>query len=98
MGFRANAYHFLSGAAMMGACVCGLYFMRFWKLTGDRFFFFFGLAFWVLAIERIGLVFIDPQIEDRTPAIYLSRMFAFLLILLAIGLKNRRTRPNREVE
>jgi hypothetical protein len=87
--FQTNAYDFLSGAAMMGAWVCGLHFMRFWRRTGDRFFLLFALAFWSLAIERIGLIFVDPKIEDRQPVIYLIRLIAFLLILAAVWVKNR---------
>lgn len=87
--FQTTVYHFLSGAAMMGGWVCGLFFLRFWRRTGDRFFLIFGLAFWTLAVERVGLIFIDPQVEDRQPVIYLIRMTAFLLILYAIWEKNR---------
>jgi len=89
MNLHTNGYHFLSGAAMMAGWVCGLHFMRFWRQTGDRFFFLFALAFWVLALERVALIFIDPQIEDRTPAVYLTRLIAFMLILSAIWQKNR---------
>lgn len=89
MSIVTNAYNFISGMAMMGAFVSGLLFLRFWRRTGDRFFLIFGLAFWVLAIERIGLIFVNPMAEDHEPVIYLMRMFAFLLILSAVWDKNR---------
>lgn len=89
---QTYGYHFLSGAALMGGWVCGLFFFRFWRKTRDRFFLVFGLAFWTLAIERVGLVFVNPTIEDRQPVIYLIRLLAFLLILYAVWEKNRPAR------
>ena len=44
---------FLSGAISMGFLVISLFFLRFWKRSGDRLFIFFSLAFLLLLVERI---------------------------------------------
>lgn len=80
---------FILGACTMACSVAGLLFLRFWRRTGERLFAIFGLAFWVLALNRIGLTLVDPANEARTH-LYLGRLAAFVLILAAIIDKNRR--------
>jgi hypothetical protein len=82
----------LSGAIFMGLAVVGLFFLRFWRQTGDRLFAIFAMAFWVLTLERLLLLLIDPKDELR-PYVYTVRLFAFLLILTAIIDKNRKQKP-----
>jgi hypothetical protein len=79
---------FLSGAIMMALWTIGFFFFRFWKRTRDRFFFTFATAFWVMAVERIVLALVDPAHEMR-PFIYMIRLVAFMLIIVAIVDKNR---------
>ena len=79
---------FLAGAIVMGFLVSGLFFLRFWKQTGDRLFLAFALAFWLLAIAQALLVFSAYFVDERS-WIYLLRLAAFLLILCAIWRKNR---------
>lgn len=86
---------FLSGALAMASWVIGLFFMRFWRKTGDRFFAVFAWAFWVLAAERVLLLLVSLENEFR-PYVYLVRLSAFLLIIGAIIEKNRSARPQRE--
>lgn len=78
----------LAGAIIMGYCVAGLFFLRFWKEARDRLFGIFALAFWLLAINRVALSFINEANEARS-LIYILRLLAFVLILLAIIDKNR---------
>lgn len=85
---------FISGAIMMGHFVTGLFFFRFWRKTRDRFFVLFASAFWILAFERIPLAFIDPANETRS-LIYLIRLSAFLIILLAILDKNQSAKKTK---
>lgn len=80
---------FLSGAIMMGYIVIGLFFYRYWKRTSESLFGVFAAAFAVLACERIALLITRPEDEVR-PFVYLIRFSAFMLILLAIFLKNRK--------
>lgn len=82
---------FLWGAVAMGSWTVGLFFLRFWAQTKDRFFLLFGLAFFALCVNWIGLALTNSADEART-LFYLVRLLAFLLILGAIWDKNRKTR------
>lgn len=79
---------FLSGASLLAAAAIALFFLRFWRETGDRFFGFFSLAFLVFALNRLALVLLDTDDESRT-WVYVARLAAFLLIIVAIVDKNR---------
>lgn len=84
-----GAYQFMSGAAMLGAWVGGSFFFKFWSKTRDRLFYWFGVAFWLLGVERVILaVLVDPSSEDHS-LVYLLRLAAFTLLLWAIADKNR---------
>ena len=83
---------FMAGALALAYCAIGYFFLRFWKKTRDRFFRVFAWAFWVLAIERVILLFIPAEWEFK-PFVYLVRLTAFLLILWAIFEKNRSASP-----
>src|SRR5919106_2567148 len=78
----------LLGAISMASLIAGLFFLRFWKDTGDRFFLFFAFSFLLEGLNRavLGLV-ADPN-EDR-PFFYFVRFLSFVLILVAIAHKNR---------
>lgn len=80
---------FVSGLITMGFFVAGLFFFKFWRDTEDQLFAFFALAFWVLATNQALTAFSLIPLEERT-WLYLLRLVAFSLILLAILLKNRR--------
>lgn len=90
-------YQFLSGMAMLGAWVGGVFFFKFWFKSRDRLFLIFGLAFWFLALERVILaLMVDPRQGEDYSDVYLIRLVAFLLIGFAIVDKNRADRrpPN----
>ena len=80
---------FLSGAVTMGFVVAGLFFLRFWKRTGDGLFMAFALAFWLLSLNQALLALTDIPVEERSP-LYLIRLAAFGLIIASIWMKNRR--------
>lgn len=82
-------FDFLAGAVTMGFVVSGLFFLRFWKRTNDGLFLAFALAFWLLGLTQALLTFSDMPVEERSP-LYLFRLAAFAIILVSIGLKNRR--------
>jgi small-conductance mechanosensitive channel len=46
---------FIMGAIAMASAVVALFFLRFWRETGDRLFAMFALAFLLLGITRFGL-------------------------------------------
>jgi len=79
---------FLDGASCLACAATAAIFLRFWRLGGDRLLLLFGLAFVVLALNRIGLAALDDDSEART-LVYLARALAFGLILAAIVDKNR---------
>jgi Family of unknown function (DUF5985) len=78
----------LMGAIAAGWLVVGLFFFRFWRRTGDRFFLWFALSFWLEAGNRVALGLHDGLQED-SPMLYGLRVVAYGLILLAIWQKNR---------
>ena len=78
---------FLNGAIAMCCGIVGLYFLRFWRKSHDRLFILFAIAFWVLGVNRVALTFISPN-ETRT-YLYVVRLVAFLIILIAVIDKNR---------
>jgi len=84
-------YDFLSGAVAFGFVVCGLFFLRFWRRSRDGFFLAFALAFGLLGLGQAILALANLPTEERG-SIYLFRLAAFALILVAIIRKNRSVR------
>jgi len=82
-------YDFLSGAAVFGFYICGLLFSRFWWRTNDPLFLAFALAFALFGTGQALLVLADIPNEEAG-GIYLLRLAAFVIIILAILRKNRR--------
>jgi hypothetical protein len=82
---------FLTGMATAGSLAVGLFLLRLWRDTRDRFFALFGVAFWVLSLNWIGLMLVEPPSEGRH-YFYLTRLAAFVLIIVAIVDKNRASR------
>jgi len=83
-------YDFLSGAVALGFAVCALFFLRFWRRTREELFLAFALAFLLLGIGQTILALANIPTEERG-SVYLIRLAAFLLILVAIYRKNRGT-------
>lgn len=76
------------GAIIMGSIVVSLFFLNFWRRVRDRFFLFFSLAFLLLAVNWLVLVLAGAASDVRSYG-YLTRLLAFLLIIVAIVDKNR---------
>lgn len=76
------------GLVVAGYAVAGLFFLRFWRDTGDRLFALFALAFLVLAANRIGVALLAVTWEHGDK-LYWVRFAAFALLLIAIIDKNR---------
>lgn len=79
---------FLAGATMLASAAVALFFLRYWRQTGDRLFAIFALAFGTFAASRALLSVLDEAHEAR-PYVYLLRLAAFVLIIVAILDKNR---------
>jgi uncharacterized membrane protein HdeD (DUF308 family) len=83
----------LLGAIAMANLIIGLFFLRFWRKTQDRFFLFFAVAFSLEGLNR-ALLGLDYNSNENEPVIYLVRLLSFLLILIAIIDKNRVNKSN----
>lgn len=79
---------FLSGMAAALCMVAGLFFLRFWRKTRDRFFAFFAASFWLMAVHRLVNVVLRDN-NEHLVGVYSIRLVAFVLILVAIIDKNR---------
>jgi hypothetical protein len=84
----SNVIVFLQGICAAGAWAAGLFFLRFWFESRDRLFALFATAFWMMSVSWALLGLISPT-DERRPYIYLLRLLAFLLIVVAIADKNR---------
>jgi hypothetical protein len=78
---------FLLGVISALSFTAALYFLKFWKRTGDGLFLAFSIAFLIEAANRIAVIFLKNPSEG-SPSIYLIRLGAFLIILGAILRKN----------
>jgi len=84
-------YTFLSGAAALGFFSCALFFLRFWKRTREQLFLAFSLSFALLGVGQSVVSLAQIPTEEKG-ALYLIRLLAFLIILVAIYRKNRPSR------
>lgn len=76
------------GAIALANLMIGLFFLRFWKKTRDRFFLFFAVAFGLEGVNRV-LLGLSYNSNENEPVYYLVRLLSFILILIAIIDKNR---------
>ena len=81
---------FLWGALFMGCVTIALYFLRHWRTSRDPLFGWFSAAFAMMALNWIGLALVDPDTEGRH-TLYLLRLASFVLIIVGIVNKNRRS-------
>jgi hypothetical protein len=79
---------FIVGATAMACWTAMLFFLRFWRDTGDRLFAMFSGAFLLLGLSRLGLTIARDPAESET-YLYWVRLAAYVLILIAIVDKNR---------
>ena len=78
----------LYGILFAECLVIALFFARFWRQSNDRLFAFFAAAFAILSPNWFLLAFVPPEAEARA-LIYVFRLVAFILIIVAIVDKNR---------
>jgi len=86
---------FLAGAVVALCGVASLYFWRFRRQTGERFFGLFAFAFATLAVSYLFQAAGDNTSEFR-PQVFLIRLAAFGLIIAAIIENNRRASEPRQ--
>lgn len=81
----------LLGGIAVANLVAGLFFLRYWRSSRDRFFLFLAASFWIEAVNRIGMLVAGTSDEDP-PVYLLVRLLSYGLILVAIWDKNRSRR------
>jgi hypothetical protein len=84
---------FLWGMLTALCAIAAMYFWHSWRLTRDRLFAYFAIAFVAFAVNWLGLSMIDPDAEARHN-VYLIRLLGFVLIIAGIVDKNRRSRTS----
>jgi hypothetical protein len=94
---KALISQFISGGIMLGFLASTYFFYRFWVKTRDSLFAVFATAFLILAVERVFLL-ATVNIDDPTGGthelrgfVYWIRFSAFMLIITAFIMKNRRS-------
>lgn len=80
----------IQGANVLACAAIATFFARSWRRSGDRFFFLFALAFATFSANRLMLAVTEER--DEALGLYVVRLAAFLMIALAIVLKNRDSR------
>ena len=78
---------FVGGALTLGFLAVGLFFLKFWRRTGDGLFAAFAVAFALLAANQAVPVLAGIPSENQG-YVYLLRLAAFVLIIAAILRKN----------
>ena len=81
----------LFGAIGMGSLVIALFFFRYWRSSGDRFFLFFAVSFFAEGLNRFQLG-LQHGVNEDMPLAYAIRAISYGLILIAIVDKNSRRR------
>jgi hypothetical protein len=84
----------VSGGVGVAFAMIGVCFMRFWRSNGSRLFLLFAVAFFLLTVERVLIVLVNPD-NELAPYIYSMRLLAFLVIIAAIIDQNRRPSGGR---
>lgn len=85
---------FMGGALTVGYAIAGLFFVKFWARTKDLLFLVFAAAFAAFAINQAIPVLLGIPQEEQSPA-YLFRLAGFLLIIIAVLVKNAGGRKER---
>ena len=78
-----------AGVVATLSLVAALFFLRFWRRTGDRFFLLFALAFAIDGLSRLTVAAIHLP-DEFEPYAYVPRLVTFGLIIAAVVLKNRK--------
>ena len=80
---------FMLGMISMGSMTAGLFFLRYWRITRDRLFVLFALAFFLEALNRALFAYGGAKQEEAL-LYFVIRLAAFALILIAVIDKNMR--------
>lgn len=76
----------------MASLIATLFFIRYWRATRERLFGFFALFFVGMTANWTVLALVDrPADEARQVHAYLIRLVAFVILIIGIIDKNRRS-------
>jgi hypothetical protein len=78
---------FLLGVIVLASFIASVFFVKFWRKTRDTLFLAFAISFSIEGINRLSFLGLERPNEGH-PTIYLVRLIAFLIILVAILWKN----------
>jgi len=78
---------FVGGALAMGYGLATVFFLRFWRTSRDGLFAAFAVAFALMALAQVFSVAVGSS-HEQDGHVYLPRLAAFIVIILAILLKN----------
>jgi hypothetical protein len=79
--------NFTAGLLTAGYLVAGLFFIKFWRRSRDSLFAVFAAAFVMMAANQAAPVLFGIP-DEALGGVYLLRLAAFLLIIVAILRKN----------
>ena len=80
---------FSLGFLATASLVASMFFLRFWRRTGDFLFLAFAIAFGAEAVTRTIMALRNIPDTDYS-WVYVERLFEYLFILFAILRKNRK--------
>lgn len=78
---------FLLGVIVTCSLIAAAFFWKFWRQTRDTLFLAFAVSFCIEGLNRLAFLFLDSP-NEGSPAIYIVRLIAFLLLAAAIVRKN----------
>jgi hypothetical protein len=78
---------YAAGLLTMGFLTVALFFLRFWRRTGDFLFASFAIAFCLMALNQSLPILLDISGEEQA-GVYLLRLAAYGVIIAAILAKN----------
>lgn len=84
---HATLVALVAGAIGTGYMIVGAFFLRFWSRTRETLFFCFAVAFALMAAAQVLPVILGIPKESQE-GVYLLRLAAFVLIIVAVILKN----------
>jgi hypothetical protein len=79
---------FVQGMSAMACVVIAIFFLRFWRSTGDRLFLIFAIAFGLMCVTRAIAAEIGAA-HLHSGYVYTIRFVGYVLIIAAIFDKNR---------
>ncbi|MGH8219596.1 MAG: DUF5985 family protein [Steroidobacteraceae bacterium] len=83
---------FVWGLLTMACTVAAIFFFHYWRVSRERLFAYFTVAFAAMALDWLGHAFVPDPTNSLRPEVYAVRLFAFIVILIAIIDKNRNAR------